>query len=128
MTSQIFSCETVGDPTTEVVGDGREEKSEEKRILEPKMSDDHSDSEDSVDTTGYREVELHLPLEIDMDPDRPHEDIRTHSFPRARLISVRRSSVVLSPQTGPNRNGQDMGCHCLSIRNHVDSRLGLQCT
>ena len=109
----------------------REEKSEEKRRLEPKMSDGHSEGEDSVghdfvDTTGDREVELRLPQEVDMDPDRPREDIQTHyrgSLPRVRLISVRRSSVVSSPQTGPNRNGPDTGCRCLSIWNHVDSRL-----
>ena len=42
------------------------------------MSGDHSDGEGSVgheaefvDTTGDREVELRLPLEVDMDPDRP---------------------------------------------------------
>ena len=64
----------------------REEKSEEKRRLEPEMSGDHSDGEgsvgheaDFVGTTGDREVELRLPLEVDKDPDRPREDIRTHS-------------------------------------------------
>ena len=49
------------------------------------MSGDHSDGEGSVGheaefvtTSGDREVELRLPLEVDMDPDRPREDIRTH--------------------------------------------------
>ena len=47
------------------------------------MSDDHSDGEGSVGheaefvaTTGSREVKPRLPLEVDMDPDRPREDIQ----------------------------------------------------
>ena len=50
------------------------------------MSDDHSDGEgsvgheaDFVDTTGDMEVELRLPLEVDMEPGQPREDIRAHS-------------------------------------------------
>ena len=61
-------------------------KSEEKRRLEPEMSDDHPDGEGSVRhevefvaTTGDKEVRPHLPLEVDMDPDRPREDIQNHS-------------------------------------------------
>ena len=51
-----FSCGTVGKQTRKVIGDRREEKSEEKkskkgrevkRRLELKMSDDHSDGEGS---------------------------------------------------------------------------------
>ena len=50
------------------------------------MSDDHSDGEgsvghevDFVNTIGDMEVELRLPVEIDMEQDQPREDIRTHS-------------------------------------------------
>ena len=116
----------MGEPTREVIGDQREVKSEEKRSqkrrLEPEMRVHHSDGEGSfgheakfVDTTGHREVELRLPLEVDMDPDWPREDIQAHSgmLPQTRLISVRRSSVVSSPRTEPNRNGPDTGCRCL---------------
>ena len=80
----------MGEPTREVIGDRREvrreDKSEEKRRLEPEISGDYSDSEgsvgheaDVVDTTVDMEVELRLPLEVDMDSDRPREDIQTHS-------------------------------------------------
>ena len=88
------------------------------------MSDDHSDREgsveheaDFVDTIGDMEVELRLPLEIDMEQDRPRENIRTHSgvVARARLISVRRSSVDLSPRMGPGLNGTDTDCPCRSL-------------
>ena len=90
----------MGVPTREVIGDRREvkrkekseEKSEEKRRLEPKMSGDHSDGEgsvgheaDFVDTTGDMEVELHLPLELDMAQDRPREDTPPRGpLPQAR--------------------------------------------
>ena len=68
----------------------RDEKSEEKRSqkrrLEPEMSGDYSNGEgsvgheaDFVDATVDREVELRLPLEVNMDPDWPREDIRIHS-------------------------------------------------
>ena len=50
------------------------------------MSDNHSGGDDSVgheadivDTTEDMEVELCLPLEVDMEQDQPHEDIRTSS-------------------------------------------------
>ena len=106
----------------------REEKSDEKIRLEPKMSDDHSDSEgnvgheaDFVDMTGDMEVELHLPLEVDMEQDRPHEDIRIYlgPLPRMRLISFRRSSVDSSHRTGPDINGPDTDCPFRSLRNPV---------
>ena len=47
------------------------------------MSDDHSDGEgsggheaDLVDTTEDMKIELHLPREVDVEQDRPREDIR----------------------------------------------------
>ena len=47
------------------------------------MSDDHSGGDgsagheaDFVDTTEDMEVELRLPLEVDMEQDQPHEDSR----------------------------------------------------
>ena len=71
----------------------REEKSEEKRNLKPKMSDDYLDDEgsvkheaDFVNTIGDMEVELRLPLENDLEQDRLREDIRTHS--RAVALSA----------------------------------------
>ena len=48
------------------------------------MSRELSDGEDSaaetdefVDATAETEVELHLPLEVDMEPDRIHEEVPT---------------------------------------------------
>ena len=65
--------------------DKSEEKSEEKRRLELEMSDDHSDGEgsvgheaDFVDTTEDIEVGQR-PQEVDVEQDRPREDIRSPS-------------------------------------------------
>ena len=81
-----FLLQNGGEPTREVLEDRGEEKSEEKRKLEPEMSGVHLDCEgsvgyeaDFVDTTEDGEVELHLPLEVDMDPDRLCKDIQTNS-------------------------------------------------
>ena len=59
----------------------REEKCEERR-LEPEMSGDYSDGEgsggpyaDFVDPTAVSEMELRLPLEVDMKPDQLREDV-----------------------------------------------------
>ena len=70
---------------------------------------------DFVDATAETEVELRLPLEVDMKPDQHREDDLPTRGPliRMRLISVKMSSADSSPQTGLNRNGPDTGCRCL---------------
>ena len=80
-----------------------EEKSAEER-LESEMSGDYSDAD--------REVDLRLPLEVDMQPDKLREVGPAYTGPLIR--------------TGPSRNGLDMGCRCLSIWSYVDSCRGLQ--
>ena len=99
------------------------------------MSDDYSDGKgsvgpdaDFVDTTAETEVELRLPLEVDMKPDQPHEDIPTYSG------AVDPDAVDLGqdeqrrfePRTGLNRNGPDTCCRCLLFWNPVDCCRGLQ--
>ena len=70
------------------------------------MFGNHSDGDGSVrheakfvDTTGDMEMELRLPLEVDMDPDRPREDIRTHSG------AVAPSEVILGQRCFEFPNG-----------------------
>ena len=92
------------------------------------MSDNHSDGEgsvgheaDFVDTTGDMEVELRLPLEVDMEQDQPRKDIQAHSG------AVAPSAVDLGqeeqrrfePPNGPDVNGPDMDCPFRSLRNLV---------
>ena len=99
------------------------------------MSDDnHPDGEVSigreaefVDTSGNSKVKQRLPLEVDMDPDRPREDIPNQSGALAPgMFDLGRKHRHLEPRMGANRNGSDTGCRCLPIRKCVDSHLGLQ--
>ena len=99
------------------------------------MSREQSDGEDSegeagnggfVDATAETEVELRLPLEVDMKPDSIREDVLIYPGPSIWMTSIpiRERSADLDPQTGPNRSGPDTGCHYLELRNPVGSYRG----
>ena len=95
------------------------------------MSGDYSDGEDSgghkayfVDATANTEVDLHLPLEVDMQPDKPREDAPAYSGADDLGDISQDKQRRLKPPNGPNRNGPDTGCRCLSIWNHVDNCRG----
>ena len=71
--------EAVGEPAQVATGDGREARQKKEKPRRPAMSRESSDGEDSVvgagtdrfvDATAEAEVELCLPLEVDMELDR----------------------------------------------------------
>ena len=74
-----------------------------------------------VDVTAYMEVDMRLPLEVDMQPDQLREDVPAYPAAGDPVVIGQDEQRRFEPQTGPNRNGLDTGCHCLSIWNHVDS-------
>ena len=84
------------------------------------MSREQSDGEDSagetrtdrfVDATAEMEVELRLPLEVDMEPAQIRKDVPINSELSIGmlLILIRKRSADSDPQTGPNRSGPDTG-------------------
>ena len=89
------------------------------------MSGDYSDDEGSVkpdanfiNTTVDTEVELRLPLEVDMKQDQPCEDVLTYSGavdPSAVDLGHEEQRRFEPPPTGPNQNDPDTGFRCLSL-------------
>ena len=87
------------------------------------MSWEQSDGEDSVEETGTdrfvdatskTEVELCLPLEVDMEPDRIYASISRSTLELSAWTSsvlIRESGADSNPRTGPNRSGPDRGPH-----------------
>ena len=90
----------------------REEKSEERRKLGSKMSDDLSDGEG-------------LPLEVDMDLDRFHEEIKNTRARCPEYGSSRPRAVSLRV---PGWDQTKMCCCLLIWDSHIDSHLELQST
>ena len=102
----------------------RRKKSEERR---PVMSREQSDGEGNgvengtnrfVDVTAETEVELRLPLEVDMEPERIRKDVPI--YPGVVDLDV----VGPDPETqrrfgsankGPNRSGPDTGFFKISV-------------
>ena len=101
------------------------------------MSREQSDGEDSVgetrtdrfvNVTAVTEVELRLPLEIDVEPNHIRMDVPINSG-AVNLDAVdpdpemqRRSY----PRTGPTRSGPDTGFRCYAeLQNPIDSYWGL---
>ena len=101
------------------------------------MSREQSDGEDSVgetgtdgfvDATAETEVELRLPLEVDVGPDQIRKDVPINSQLSIwmLLILIRKRSADSDPRTGPNRSGPDTGFRrCPTLRNPtIDSYRG----
>ena len=76
-----------------------------------------------VDATAETEVELRLPLEDDLEPDRIRKDIPIYpgDVGWTSVGPDPGSRADSNPQTGPNRSGPDMVCGSSALRNPVGS-------
>ena len=100
------------------------------------MSGDYSDGEgcvrheaDFVDATADMEVDLCLPLEVDMPPDQLRDYVPTYSgaVDPSAVDLCQEERRRFEPPNGPNLNGPDMDCHFLSLQNPLVRCRGLQC-
>ena len=84
-----------------------------------------------VDTTVEIQVELRLPLEVDMEPDHICKHM-SRSFQDTLIwissTPVRECRTNLDLRMEPNRSGPDTTCCCLSPRNPVASYQGMVVT
>ena len=120
----------------------REEKSEEKSAegrLESAMSGDYSDGEgsvgheaDFVDAAADTEVDLRLPLEVDMQPDQLWLDVPAYLGaidPSAVDLGQEEQRRFEPPDGAKSKWPRHLGlgyCPCLSLQNPVFWCLGLR--
>ena len=104
-------------------------KREDRR---PVISREQSDSKGSVgetgtdgfvDATAETDVELRLPLEVDMEPDWMRRDVPIYSG-AVDLDAVNPDPEAQVRFGPPNRSGPDTGCHYPTLRNPVGSYRG----
>ena len=108
-----------------VIGDQKKERSQ-------KMNREQSDGEDRVvgtgvdrfvDATTETEVELRLPLEVDMEMAQIPKDMPISPGPVGLDVVIPNLGEQrrLEPRAGPNRNGPDMDFRYPKLRDPVGS-------